>query len=185
MSDDAAPEGEASPAPKPAKPPKPKGSKLVGILLLANLGGTGFLVYETLQAANAAAAVEAAAEAARPRSPEEKAKEELKAKEVGPVTPLDPFIVNLNETDATRYLKATLEVEVSSATVVAELEKLKRPVRDELLRYLSSLSVADTQGEIGKAKIQQEVVSRLNRLLGKGDKGDKVRRLFFVEFMVQ
>jgi flagellar basal body-associated protein FliL len=54
-------------------------------------------------------------------------------------------------------------------------------VRDEVLRYLSSLSVADTQGEAGKSKIQKEVVTRIDKELG----GGRVRRLFFVDFMVQ
>jgi flagellar basal body-associated protein FliL len=42
--------------------------------------------------------------------------------------------------------------------------------------------VADTQGEAGKAKIQKEIVSRIDRQLGGKN---RARRLFFVEFMVQ
>ena len=157
MSD--APEGE----PKPA-PAGPRSSKLVPLLLLLNLGGTGFVAYETLQGAGAAGVAIGSAHAAE---------EERPKNEVGPVTALEPFIVNLNEPEATRYLKATFELEVSSAETVHELEKLKRPVRDEVLRYLSSLSVADTQGEKGKAKIQEEVVKRIDQLLG----GGKVKKV--------
>ncbi|HWM87056.1 MAG TPA: flagellar basal body-associated FliL family protein [Kofleriaceae bacterium] len=165
------PEGQ----PKPASGPKQKGSKLVVLLLLVNLGGTGFVAYQGVQMAGAA---HAATPAAQADAEEEAAK---KKNEVGPVTALEPFIVNLNEPDATRYLKATFELEVTESDVIGQLEKLKRPVRDEVLRYLSSLSVAETQGEAGKAKIQQEVVTRIDRQLG----GNRVRRLFFVEFMVQ
>ncbi len=168
MSDQA----EAAPA-KPPGPPKQRTSKLVLILLLANLGGTGYGVFQGMQAAEAAA--HAAPAAAEPQEPEKP------KNEVGPVTPLEPFIVNLNEPDASRYLKATFELEVADAEVIGELEKLKRPVRDEVLRYLSSLSVADTQGEVGKSKIQKEVIARIDRQLG----GERIRRLFIVEFMVQ
>ena len=164
---------EAPPA-NPGGPPKHRTSKLVLILLLANLGGTGYGVFLAMQAAEAAA--HAAAPAAAGAHAPEKAKNE-----VGPVTPLEPFIVNLNEPDASRYLKATFELEVADAEVIGELEKLKRPVRDEVLRYLSSLSVADTQGEVGKSKIQKEVIARIDRQLG----GERIRRLFIVEFMVQ
>jgi flagellar protein FliL len=164
---------EAEGQPKPAPAPGPRTSKLVVLLLLLNVGGTGFVGFKTLELADAAAH-------AAPHPGAEK-EEEKKTDEVGPVTPLEPFIVNLNEPDASRYLKASFELEVAAAEVIGQLEKMKRPVRDEVLRYLSSLSVADTQGEKGKSKIQQEVVARIDRLLG----GDKVRRLFFVEFVVQ
>jgi flagellar protein FliL len=166
---------EAEAQPKAPAAPKQKTSKLVLILLVANLGGSGFGAFQGMQAV--------AAVHAMPSGGEHQKKEEEKAPktEVGPVTPLEPFIVNLNEPDASRYLKATFELEVANAEVVGQLDKLRRPVRDEVLRYLSSLSVADTQGEAGKAKIQQEVVARIDKQLG----GDKVRRLFFVEFMVQ
>jgi flagellar protein FliL len=165
---------------KPAAParPKPKTSLLVLILLLANLGSSGFAAYEGMQVVTAQHAASPAG-AGHAKTAEEEAK---KKEEVGPVTPLEPFIVNLNEPEATRYLKATFELEVADKEAIAELEKLKRPVRDDVLRYLSSLSVADTQGEAGKAKIQKEVVSRIDRQLGGKN---RARRLFFVEFMVQ
>ncbi|HYU15106.1 MAG TPA: flagellar basal body-associated FliL family protein [Candidatus Acidoferrum sp.] len=166
--------------PKPAAPPGPKTSKLLPLLLLVNLGGTGYGVYQGMQLAGA---VHAVASAGGEHGEKDKDKDKEKAgNEVGPVTPLDPFIVNLNEPEAGRYLKASFELEVAGPEVIAQLEKLKRPVRDELLRYLSSLSVADTAGEAGKAKIQKEVVARIDQLVGGGN---KVRRLFFVEFVVQ
>jgi flagellar basal body-associated protein FliL len=160
---------------KPAGPPKQKPSLLILVLLVANIAATGYGVFLTMQGG------EAAAHAAPAEQDAKKAEPEKPKNEVGPVTPLDPFIVNLNEPDASRYLKATFELEVASVEVIAHLEKLKRPVRDEVLRYLSSLSVADTQGEAGKANIQKEVVARIDRQLG----GKSVRRLFIVEFMVQ
>ena len=165
---DAPPEEEGA---KPAKPPGPKTPKIVLLLLLINLGGTGFNAFQGMQQAQAAHAPVKG----------EHGEAEPKKDEPGPVLPLDPFIVNLNEKDASRYLKASFELEVSDADVGKELEKQKRPVRDDILRYLSSLTVPDTQGEEGKAKIQQEVVKRLDARLGAG----KVKRMFFVEFMVQ
>lgn len=165
---DAPPEEEGA---KPAKPPGPKTPKIVLLLLLINLGGTGFNAFQGMQQAQAAHAPVKG----------EHGEAEAKKDEPGPVLPLDPFIVNLNEKDASRYLKASFELEVSDGEVAKVLEKQKRPVRDDILRYLSSLTVADTQGEDGKAKIQQEVVKRLDARLGAG----KVKRMFFVEFMVQ
>lgn len=165
---DAPPEEEGA---RPAKPPGPKTPKIVLLLLLINLGGTGFNAFQGMQQAQAA---HAPAEG-------EHAKKEPDKDEPGPVIPLDPFIVNLNEKDASRYLKVSFEIEVADAEVARLLEKQKRPVRDDILRYLSSLTVSDTQGEDGKAKIQQEVVKRLDARLGPA----KVNHLFFVEFVVQ
>lgn len=164
-------------AAKPAAPagPKQKTPLLVLILLVVNLAMSGFAAFQGMQAVAAAHAPAHGPEHGK----EEEAKK--KAEEVGPVTPLEPFIVNLNEPDASRYLKASFELEVVDKEVIGQLEKLKRPVRDEVLRYLSSLSVADTQGEAGKSKIQKEVITRIDRQLG----GEQVRRLFIVEFMVQ
>lgn len=176
-------EEEAKPESGPPPPPKAKTPFIVLLLLIINIGGTGYLAFQNLSIADAAGhAASAAAEEFEKHLA--KLKEHAaaeKAGEVGPVTPLEPFIVNLNEPDATRYLKATFELEVSESDVVGQLDKLKRPIRDDVLRYLSSLSVADTQGEAGKAKIQQEVVARIDRQLG----GGRVKRMFIVEFVVQ
>ena len=90
-------------------------------------------------------------------------------------------MVNLNEAGSSRYLKAQFELEMTGGTAVDELGESKREVRDEVLRYLSGLAVADTLGEEGKAKIQAEIVARVDKLLG----GGRVRRLFFIDFVVQ
>ncbi len=59
---------------------------------------------------------------------------------------------------------------------------MKRAVRDDLLRYLSSLNVADTQGEEAKTKMETAMMARIDKQLGGKE---KVHRLFFNDFMVQ
>jgi len=98
-----------------------------------------------------------------------------------PVVALEPFVVNLNEEGSTRYLKTTFELELESDKVQGMLNEKKRAVRDEMLRYLSSLSVADTLGEANKSKIQEQMVARAAKVLGK----DAVTHVFFTEFVVQ
>ncbi|HKA91051.1 MAG TPA: flagellar basal body-associated FliL family protein [Haliangiales bacterium] len=153
----------------PAKPAGEKkgggGSVLLVLLVALNLGATGFVAYKSLKPAHVV--VEAA-----PAAPKE---------ETGVVVALDPFVVNLNEPGSSRYLKATFEVEVSGKPAADELERQKRGVRDDVLRYLSGLTVADTAGEANKAKIQESVSGRIDKQLG----GGKVKRLFFTEFVVQ
>jgi flagellar FliL protein len=156
---------EAAPAPAP---PPSKGSKIVPLMLFLNLAATGGGTFIQLRhKPELAAPVPAAAE------PE--------VKTTGPVAPLDAYVVNLNEPGPSRYLKATFEAELASPKAVEELEKNKRIVRDEVLRYLSGLSVADTLGTENKEKIQHEIVTRADKALG----GGRVKRVFFIDFVVQ
>jgi flagellar basal body-associated protein FliL len=178
---------------EPAKTPAPAaggggsgGPKLLILLVLAaaNLGATGFMVMRTLKAPKVSLTSEAAAAelSKEGKGGNDEGKEGGKeGSGEGPVVPLDSFLVNLNEPASARYLKATLELEVSDALAAEDLKKQMRGIRDVLLRYLSSLSVADTLGEAGKEKIEASVKERIENEIGHR----KVKRLFFTEFMVQ
>jgi flagellar protein FliL len=163
------------PAPlKPAGPPSAKPSKGVLGLLVLNLGGTLFVVFKILTAP--------AAEAATPHPHEEVSTSEV----TGPVVGLDPFVVNLDEPGTPRYLKVTLEIELAGGAKGGEggeggLAKSKQLVRDAILSYLSGLHVKDTLGAEAKDKIRTDLLARLTKLLGP----EKVRRLFFQDFVVQ
>jgi flagellar FliL protein len=164
MSDEA-----ETPVAEAPKAPSSKSSKIIPVLLFLNLAGTGAGTFLQFKHKDAVAAPAPAPKEADPSGP-------------GPIAPLDPFVVNLNEPGgASRYLKATFELELSSAKVVEDLDKAKRGVRDEILRYLSGLSVADTLGTQNKEKIQADIVARADKQLG----GGKVRRVYFIDFVVQ
>jgi flagellar protein FliL len=152
----------------PAKPPKSKGGLLTTVLLVANLGATGAVAF-MVKGIRSAPAHGPAPTAHAPSSGS------------GPVATLDPFVVNLNEPGSSRYLKATFEVEMSDKAAAGELTKAKRAIRDQVMRYLSNLSVADTLGEARKEKIQAELVARIDKELG----GGKVKRMYFTDFVVQ
>ncbi|TMQ21114.1 MAG: flagellar basal body-associated FliL family protein [Deltaproteobacteria bacterium] len=159
------------PAPtKPADPPAAKSSKAVLGLLVTNLVATGFVVFKLLTAAPAEAA-------AHPAHPTPK---EATAEITGPVVPLEPFVVNLDEPGTSRYLKLTLQVEVAPKAEEA-LVKSKELVRDTVLSYLSGLHVKDTLGAEAKDKIRKDLMARLGKLLGP----DKIRRMFFADFVIQ
>jgi flagellar basal body-associated protein FliL len=71
---------------------------------------------------------------------------------------------------------------VADLAAAEDLKRMKRAVRDDLLRYLSSLNVADTQGEEAKTKMETAMMARIDKQLGGKE---KVHRLFFNDFMVQ
>jgi flagellar FliL protein len=164
------------PAPlKPAGPPSAKSSKGVLGLLVLNLVGTLFVAFKVATAHPA--------EAAAPHPHEEISTSEV----TGPVVGLDPFVVNLDEPGTPRYLKVTLEIELAGGAKgggeggEGGLAKSKQLVRDAILSYLSGLHVKDTLGAEAKDKIRSDLLARLTKLLGP----DKVRRMFFQDFVVQ
>ena len=154
-------------------PPAPS-SKLTPVLLvlcMGNLGATGFVAMKVTKI-KAVAAEGGAAHGSEGGA----------VGKNSPTVPFDPpFVVNLNEPNSTRYLKVAFELELAHAGAVEELDRSKKAVRDEVLRYLSGLAVADTMGEAGKSKIQNEILARIDHSLG----GGKARRLFYTEFVVQ
>jgi flagellar protein FliL len=165
---------EDSPAP-PAGGGTPK---LLVVLAVLNLGATGFLGFRTMSGGNQATPAPAVAHAAAPVVVRDAG---VPLAKPGPVVPIDTFVVNLNEPGQSRYLKATFELQVATENAAKQIDKDKRAVRDEILRYLSGLAVADTLGEENKQKIQEALVARLEKVLG----GEKVQHLFFSEFVVQ
>lgn len=167
MSEAAAPAQHAA-----AGAPAASGGGLMKILGLAgvvfaigNLGATGFLTTKVM---------------AIPHCEEKAPAHVVPEGAIGPTFALDTFVVNLNETESTRYLKTTFEVELADAHAVDRITRLKPAVRDEVLRYLSSLTVQDTLGEEAKARIRVDLAERLTKTIDGG-----VRKLYFSEFVVQ
>ena len=159
---------------EPAKPPEttPKGSKLPKVmlaLLVLNLGASGFTTFKVVTAPPAAAAPVPHEKPAPPTS-------EI----VGPVFALDPFVVNLDEPGTSRYLKITLELEVMPHGEEA-INKSKQLMRDTILSHLSGLHVKDTLGAEAKDRIRTELMAKVSKMIG----NDKVRRMFFQDFVVQ
>ncbi|HEX3758084.1 MAG TPA: flagellar basal body-associated FliL family protein [Kofleriaceae bacterium] len=161
---------EEAPPIEPVVTPPPKPSKAMLGLLVLNLGATGFVVFKLLTAhpAEAAAATAPAHPAAAP------------TETMGPIVSLDPFVVNLDEPGTSRYLKCTLRLEVAPKTEEA-ISNAKEVVRDVILSHLSGLHLKDTLGAEAKDKIRQDLVAKITKLVGP----DKVRRLFFADFVVQ
>jgi flagellar FliL protein len=140
------------------------------LMLVLNLGASGFGVFKLLHLPQA--------EAAKP----EVAVEKPSTKEItGPVVPLDAFVVNLDEPGTSRYLKITLQLELVDAKAEETLEKSKQVIRDEVLRHLSGLKLADTLGAKAKDTLRDALMKIIEDVVGP----NKIRRMFFQEFVVQ
>lgn len=94
---------------------------------------------------------------------------------------LEPFIVNLQDNSGTRYLKLTVNLELTDGANPAELTAQTTQVRDSLIILLSSKSYADIGTVEGKYLMRDEIVARVNQFLSKG----KVKTAYFTEFVIQ
>ncbi|TLD80299.1 flagellar basal body-associated protein FliL [Helicobacter sp. MIT 11-5569] len=101
---------------------------------------------------------------------------------VGPMYPLDQFIVNLLASGGgKRYLKTSIALELSLADMQAELDTKRDVLRDTIITVLSSKTFEEVQTVKGKQKLKEEIMERLNEFLVDG----RVVNMFFTEFVVQ
>jgi len=94
---------------------------------------------------------------------------------------LEPFLVNLADREARRYLKVKVELEVDREKSVKELEKSLSPIRDALIMLLSSKAYADICTVEGKRRLKQDILKKLAAIPG----GQAVRTVYFTEFVAQ
>lgn len=158
--------------------PKKKGKLLKILILLLLLGGVGFAVWKivlpmVLEPSSSPTAP-AADEAPQPADEETPTLSNI-------VVPLPTFMVNLADPLGRRYIKLTIEVEVNSDQAAAELQNSTAKVRDAINLLLSSKSYADLAPAENKIMLKNEIVERLNQILG----GPKVARVYFVDMVIQ
>jgi flagellar FliL protein len=99
----------------------------------------------------------------------------------GAIAALDSFVVNLADDGAQRYLKTTMKVEFFGGEIPALFKSREAQIRDLMLTLLSSKTVDDVRTVEGKAQLRDEVIARINRVVG----GDVVKAIYFAEFIVQ
>jgi flagellar FliL protein len=119
-------------------------------------------------------------------NPQEHQKIEKKKKvsdmtEIGPIYPLDQFIVNLVSTNANRYLKCKIDLELDAPELQQEVDKKLPAVRDLIIRILSSKTVEEIQTAKGKEKLKEEIKRKINQILDSGE----IRNVYFTEFVIQ
>jgi flagellar FliL protein len=145
---------------------KPKKSKLkliiIGVLILFLAAG-GFFGYSKYKKAN-----------------ENKAEKEEK---VSIIIPLKSFVVNLFDKKGIgkRYLKISMELEVSKEEDKVKVENNIPQLRDTVLILLSSQTLKEINTMEGKLELKNAIVLRMNQVLG----NKTVRRIYFTEFVVQ
>lgn len=100
---------------------------------------------------------------------------------VGPIYPLDQFLVNLLSETGSRYLKMTINIELSSELLTPEIEQKKPLLRDIVIRILSSKTYEDISTTKGKERLKDEIAAKINETLRDG----YIKNVFFTDFIVQ
>ena len=101
---------------------------------------------------------------------------------------LAPVVANLDVPEATRYIRVSLTLEISSEVDekkgLAFIDERKPTLTSWLTVYLSSLSLEDVRGDKNLKRIQSQVLDTFNEKLFPDSK-PQIKHILFKEFAVQ
>jgi flagellar protein FliL len=147
---------------------------LIGVVLLVvlGLGGGFFMMWSKMSTMNAQGPAVPNAQAA-----EAPAGQTL----LGPIFSLNTFIVNLADKGGNRYLRVTMDLEMTNTELTDELKERLPQVRDTVLTILPNKRFDDISTVEGKTSLRTELIEGLNSFLAQG----KITKIYFKEFVVQ
>ena len=112
---------------------------------------------------------------------QEQAELAKKAKAVGPMVNIDTFIVNIIDDEESRYLKASITVEVSTPATTMEITERMPQIKDAVLLLVGNKTYGELKDLQGKIQLRAELINKINSILVNG----KVKRIYFTDFVVQ
>jgi len=147
---------------------------LIGVLfvLILGMGGGMYMLWTKLAAVSALSA-----------NPEaDKLAEKNKPEALGKVIAMDTFIVNLADPGANRYLRITMDLEVTGdKKPEEEITRKTSQLRDAILMILPTKKFSEIVSTEGKTALRDELIGALNSLLSTA----KISRIYFKEFVIQ
>ncbi len=154
--------------------PRGGGSKLVPVLLVANLLMVGAVLAVVLlrggggkgEAAAAKPAEHAAAEA---------------SKLPGPTQKLADFVVHLRDPESDRYARVSFEVEIATEEDKTKLTAYMPRIRDAFISYLSDRTLEELRGSESIGRIKSALGERLSQQAPEV----KVRGIFITDLVIQ
>ncbi len=167
---------------EPRAPRKKKNSSRmtgIAVLVLVLLGAAGGGAWWWTARADAASSEGAPSPAAKP---------EAKPKpDGGGLVPLQPFLVNLADQDASRFLRCTLSLVVADEATATKItggrgeSVLTSRLRSAILELLTTQTADVLVTTEGKQKLKSAILAKANAVLGEGEATD----VLFSEFVVQ
>lgn len=173
---------------KEEKPAGKKKSKLMMIVIAAVvLGGGGFGAMKFLGGSDTSAVAPAKLDAHGKPIPDAEGKEDEKKpaatgdKGKKKVVIREPSVVNLRQSNGTRYLKVRLGMEISDEKVAEEMRDMDAQISDYINERLSICDISQMDNIAGRNKMKRELLTGINELLKKG----VVEKIYFTEFVIQ
>ncbi len=165
-------------------PQKSGNTKLLlifGLLFVLSNGIWGAVIFMKEPTAAAATKPEAAKaqEVADAEGADNKLEDPLN--KPGPVVPLEPFVVNLNESSGSHYLRTTLQLEIDKEESREHVEKRMVMIRDVFLTVLASKQLDGLQSTEDKEKLRVGLLAAARKLMSKRS----VHAVYFTEFLTQ
>lgn len=99
----------------------------------------------------------------------------------GEIFMVEELLVNPTGTSGTRYLSASLGLEVGNHEITLRLEEKKLQIRDLLNSILSSRTVDELTTASERERMRLEITDRLNKLIAP----DKLTAVYFVDYVLQ
>ena len=169
---------------QPEAPPKRKGGSSMGkmllVILLALVSSAGGGLISFVLISRTLAAQGKTAE--KPEKAEQERIAEMLEKSA--VIPLEPFVVNLADTDAARYLRIKISLMVddkSKLKEVSENQALQLKVRDVILESLTAKRSQDLINAEGKNNLRHEIQEKVAIYF----RAPKLVDVMFTEFVIQ
>lgn len=166
MAKGAAKSEAAEPKEQPEKPKK-KGKKLLLIVialvvLIAGAGGAYFFLIDK--------------GAQHGKSSAKDSKESQ-----GVNFALEPFVVNLMDQGGTKYLKVSIQLELSDAKLTEQAKNKTPQLRDAIITLLTNKTSDELVTPEGKLLLKDEIKQRAEQILGEGT----VRNVYLTDFVMQ
>jgi flagellar FliL protein len=181
-----------------AAPPKKSKLKrlIILILLLAILGGGGFFAWKFFFAGGKDSAPESAAQSAETASASgghEQSGAEALGEDGKPLLPplapapklvlsMEPFMVNLADTNARHFLRVIVAIDVETEAMQEAVNERMPRIRDALIFLFSSKLSGELTSIQGKYRLRMEILRAINNVLGVPE---KITQMFYMEFVVQ
>lgn len=144
------------------------------VLVLGAMGGGFMMMWSKMNTALVQVQSQNSAEEEAQTPPEDE-------NAMGPIYKMDTLIVNLADQGGKRYLRVTMELELSGPEVLDEIAKRLPQLRNAILMVLPSKQYSDISTTQGKLALSEELMAKMNGILKTGT----VKTIYFTEFVVQ
>lgn len=176
-------ETEVQEEPKPAKGGSAIGKMLLIVIIALVSSAGGSVISFVLLSKTMGAGAHAGGEEKNGQE-ETEAEKMVELLEKSAVLPLEPFVVNLADADAARYLRIKVSLMVDDKSKLPELaenQALQLKVRDLIIQSLTAKTSQDLINEDGKNKLRHEIQERVAVYF----REPKLVDVMFTEFVIQ